>query len=77
MLLVCVLLVHLLVCFLRVSFCHFSLPLWGWLRVVIVALPGFFYKLLCNSVTFKFWVTLEYSRHHGNLKPKRFDFCIE
>ena len=30
-----------------------------------------------NSVTFKFWVTLEFSRRHGNLKPKRFDFCIE
>ena len=28
-------------------------------------------------VTFKFWVTLEFSRRHGNLKPKRFDFCIE
>ena len=22
-----------------------------------------------NSVTFKFWVTLEYLRRHGNLKP--------
>ena len=30
----------------------------------------------CNSVTFKFWVTLEFSRHHDNLKPQRFDFCI-
>ena len=30
-----------------------------------------------KSVTFKFWVTLEFSRPHGNLKPKRFDFCIE
>ena len=31
------------VCFVRVSFCHFSLPLGfrGWLRLVIVALPGF------------------------------------
>ena len=29
-----------------------------------------------HSVTFKFWVTLEFSRRHGNLKPKRFDFCI-
>ena len=27
-----------------------------------------------NSVTFKFWITLEFSRRHGNLKPKRFDF---
>ena len=31
----------------------------------------------CNSVTFKFWVTLEFLRRHGNLKPKRFDFCFE
>ena len=30
-----------------------------------------------KSVTFKFWVTLEFSRRHCNLKPKRFDFCIE
>ena len=30
-----------------------------------------------KSVTFKFWVTLEFSRRHYNLKPKRFDFCIE
>ena len=30
-----------------------------------------------NSVTFKFWVTLAFSRRYGNLKPKRFDFCIE
>ena len=29
---------------------------------------------LCNSVTFKIWVTLEFSQHHGNLKPKRFSF---
>ena len=32
---------------------------------------------LCNSVTLKFWVTLEFSRSHGNLKPKRFKFRIE
>ena len=33
------------VCFERVSFCHFSLPLGvgGWLQFVIVALPGLFY----------------------------------
>ena len=39
------LLVHLFVCFVRVIFCHFSLPLGvgGWLRFVIVALPEFFY----------------------------------
>ena len=30
-----------------------------------------------KSVTLKFWVTLEFSRRHCNLKPKRFDFCIE
>ena len=43
--LVCALLVHLFVCFVRVSFCHFSLFLGigGWLRFVIVALPGLFY----------------------------------
>ena len=33
--------------------------------------------MLCNSVTFKFWATLELFRRHGNHKPKRFDFCIE
>ena len=32
---------------------------------------------LCNTVTFKYLVILEFSRRHGNLKPKRFDFCIE
>ena len=44
--LVCVLLVHcLFVCFVHVSFCHFSLPLGvgGWLRFMTVALPGLFY----------------------------------
>ena len=30
-----------------------------------------------KSVTFKFWVTLEFLRRHRNLKPKRFEFCIE
>ena len=30
-----------------------------------------------KSVTFKFWVTLEFLRRHCNLKPKHFDFCIE
>ena len=31
-------------CFVRVSYCHFSLPpdVWGWLRFVIVALPFLF-----------------------------------
>ena len=39
------LLVHLFVCFVHVCFCHFSLPLGvgGWLRFVIVAIPGLFY----------------------------------
>ena len=39
---VCVLLVFSFVCFVRVRFCHFSLLLGvgGWLRFVIVALPG-------------------------------------
>ena len=43
--LICVLLVHLFVCFVRVGVCHFSLSLGvgGWLRFVIVALPGLFY----------------------------------
>ena len=42
------LLMHLFVYFVRVSFCHFSLPLGvgGWLRFVIVALPGLFYQRL-------------------------------
>ena len=33
--------------------------------------------MLCNSVTFKFWATLELFRRHGNHKPKRFGFGIE
>ena len=36
---------HAFVCFVHVSFCHFSLPPGGWLRSVIMALPGLFYKL--------------------------------
>ena len=46
------LLVHLLVCFVCVGFCHFSLPLGvgGWLRFVIVALPELFYYYF-----FKIW----------------------
>ena len=45
------LLVHLFVCFVCVSFCHFSpLGVGGWLRFVIVALPGLFYELLCYVV---------------------------
>ena len=35
------------------------------------------YRDFMKSVTFKFWITLEFSRRHCNLKPKRFDFCIE
>ena len=30
-----------------------------------------------KSVTFKFRATLEFSRRHCNLKPNRFNFCIE
>ena len=43
--LVCVLLVHLFVCFVRVSFYHFPLSFGvaDWLRFVIVALPGLVY----------------------------------
>ena len=39
------LLVHLFVCFVRASFCLFSLPLGvgGWLRFVIVVVPGLIY----------------------------------
>ena len=40
--LVCVLLVHFVCLFCTCWFCHFSL-LRGWLRLVIVALPGLFY----------------------------------
>ena len=45
------LLVHLFVDFARVTFCPFSLPLGdrGWLRLVIVELPGLFYKFVCLS----------------------------
>ena len=44
--------VHLFVCFVRISFCQFSLPLGvgGWLRFVIVALPGLFYYFFLTSV---------------------------
>ena len=43
--LVCVFLVHVFACFVRVSFCRLSLPpgVGGWLRFVIVALPGLIY----------------------------------
>ena len=45
------LLVHLFVCFVRISFCHFSFPfdVVGWLRFMIVALPGLFYYLFFNE----------------------------
>ena len=41
------LLVHLLRCFACINFCRFSLPLGvgGWLRVVMVAIPGHFFYL--------------------------------
>ena len=41
--LVYVLLVHVFVCFVRVSFCHLPLGVWGRLRFLSVALPGRFY----------------------------------
>ena len=43
--LVCVLLVHLFVCLVRVSFCQFSFPLavGDWLRFVTVTVTGLFY----------------------------------
>ena len=46
------LLVYLFVCFVLVSFCHFSLPLGvgGWLRFVIVALPGPFHSLFLRFI---------------------------
>ena len=46
------LLVHLFVCFVRVSFCHLSLPLGVvvWLRFAIVALPGLLNKLFRFSL---------------------------
>ena len=49
------LLVHVFVCFVRVSFCHFSLPLGvgGWLRFVIVALPGLFYFFFDATVAMR------------------------
>ena len=45
------LLVHLFVCFVRVHFCHLSLPLGvgGWLRFVIVDFHGLFYSLLSDT----------------------------
>ena len=54
--LVCVFLVHLIVCFVDVKFGHFSLPpfVGSWLRFVVVTLPGFlltvctFNKNVCN-----------------------------
>ena len=46
------------VCFVRVSFCHLSLPLGigGWLRFIIVTFPGLFYQLswsLCLDQRFE------------------------
>ena len=51
--LVCMVLVHLFACFVRVSFCQFSLPVvvGDWLRFVIMALPGFFYYYLFFNKT--------------------------
>ena len=33
--------------------------------------------MLCNSVTFRFWATLELFRRHNNHEPKRFEIDIE
>ena len=54
---VCVLLVHLFVYFGRVDFFPFSLPLGvrGWLRLVVVALPGLFYYILCVRYFCRKW----------------------
>ena len=43
------LLVLLFVCFAYIKFCPFSLPFGarGWLRLVLVALPGLFFLLCC------------------------------
>ena len=45
------LLLHLFVCFARFSFCPFSLPLGvgGWLRLVIVVLPGLSINLFVSE----------------------------
>ena len=53
--LVYLLLVHLFACFVRVSFCPFSLPLGvkGGLRFVIVPLPGLFYYVLCYQTVLR------------------------
>ena len=51
-----------------------------WLLKTDMGCETFFFAhnvTLCNSVTFKFCVTLEFSWHHGNPKPKRFDFYIK
>ena len=61
-------LVHLFVCFVRVSFCIFSLPLGvgGWLRFVIVALPGRFFLLFFpeNEILLKAGGYITLSNHH-------------
>ena len=51
--LVYVLLVHLFICIARIMFCPFSLPLevGGWLRFVIVVLPGRFYLIVFGKPT--------------------------
>ena len=48
------LLVHLFVCFARVSVCPLSLPLGvvGWLRVVVVAFSGLFHEFSLHKCTF-------------------------
>ena len=47
-----------------------NLPLLWLLKTNIVYKTFFLhYVTLCNSVTFKFWFTLEFLLRHCNLKP--------
>ena len=73
--LVFLLLVHLFVCFARVCFCPFSLPLGveGWLRFVIVAYPRSFYYFFYQishiaSQTGEWIMAFFYSGCYGNLQ---------
>ena len=67
-------LVYLFVCFVRVSFCHFSLPLdvGGWLRFVIVALPGLFYYHFFYFVRYTF-----YSCHQAMFVTNELEYKLE
>ena len=69
------LLVRLFVCFVRVSFCQFSLPLGvgGWLWFVIAAVPGLLYYYFCFFILLKFCLLFINSpdRHHIFLDRRR------